>query len=146
MHSTCALLASMYLLSCMTYTPHSQEGATTLRHKEYQNRNLPALDKQSNTIHSKAREETIQSIAAITYTHTTWNKLHTIQDEHADVRFQLTNNSCSLHCFGWSSSYPSMAEECTRCSAGRQHNGRLAMVLQHRGRLAMILHKKIVIK
>ena len=27
MHLTCALLASMYLLSCMTYTPHSQEGA-----------------------------------------------------------------------------------------------------------------------
>ncbi len=49
MYLTCALLASMYLLSCMTYTPHSQEGATTLKTLGIQEQN----NHQPKTFHSQ---------------------------------------------------------------------------------------------
>ncbi len=61
MHLMCALLASMYLLSCMTYTPHSQEGATllTLGIQEQNNptRNLPFQQTARNTDTLKGQSE-----------------------------------------------------------------------------------------
>ncbi len=86
MHLTCALLASMYLFSCMTYTPHSQEGATTLRHKEYQNINLP-LSTNKATLKSQRVNNPINSC----------NKIHTHHMQQATHKMNMQQDTHKMN-------------------------------------------------
>ncbi len=92
----------MYLFSCTTYIPHSQEGAT-LKRKEYikeQNNHQPACSTNSAQRRYASRpERTIESIAATIHAKTSYT-----QEKHAGVRFQLTMIQ----------RYSSMAGECSR--------------------------------
>ncbi len=145
-----------YSVSCMTYTPHSQEGATTLRHKEYQEQNLPLSTNKATPIHSKAREWTIQSIAATRYTHTTCNKLHTTCNKlHTHHMQQATHTPCTcnklhmhkmnMQTYGFNLQMTPAACTASNDPALSFHGWiMLALVLQHSKRLALFLQHSLV--
>ena len=107
----------MYLLSCMTYTPHSQEGATTL-----------SKQSNTNTLKGQRLNNRINSCNKI-HTHHMQQDTHKMNMQTYSFNLQMTPAACTasddpaLSFHGWIM---------------------LAMVLQHSKRLALFLQHSLV--